>query len=145
MTKTAPLAEAAPDTRSGSPSWRPLAALLAVTGVGHFVVPRPFEAIVPRALGDPKPWVAASGVAELACATALAVPRTRRVAGLASAALFLAVFPANVQMTVTAFRSGRTSTGYRAATVARLPLQVPLVVQALRVARRRAARAEDPR
>jgi uncharacterized membrane protein len=145
MTKTAPLAEAAPDTRSGSPSWRPLAALLAVTGVGHFVVPRPFEAIVPRALGDPKPWVAASGVAELACAAALAAPRTRRAGGLASAVLFLAVFPANVQMTVTAFRSERTSAAYRAATVARLPMQVPLVVHALRIARRRAARAEGPR
>jgi uncharacterized membrane protein len=145
MTKTASLAEAAPDTRSGSPSWRPLAGLLAVMGVAHFVVPRPFEAIVPRALGDPKPWVAASGVAELACAAALAAPPTRRSAGLVSAALFVAVFPANVQMTVTAFRSERTSAAYRAATMARLPLQVPLVVQAVRIARRRAARAEDPR
>jgi uncharacterized membrane protein len=145
MTKTAPLAEAAPDTRSGSPSWRPLAGLLAVVGIGHFVVPRPFESIVPRALGDPKPWVAASGVAELACAAALAAPRTRRAAGLASAVLFLAVFPANVQMTVTAFRSERTSAAYRAATVARLPMQVPLVVYALRISRRRAARPEGPR
>jgi uncharacterized membrane protein len=145
MTKTAPLTEAAPDTHRVSPSWRPLAGLLAVAGIGHFVVPRPFEAIVPRALGDPKPWVAASGVAELACAAALAAPRTRRAAGLVSAVLFVAVFPANVQMTVTAFRSERTSAAYRAATVARLPLQVPLVVQALRIARRRAARAEGPR
>ena len=144
MTKTAPLTEAAPDTRSGSPSWRPLAGLLAVMGVAHFVVSRPFEAIVPRALGDPKPWVAASGVAELAW-PALAAPRTRRGAGLASAVLFAAVFPANVQMTVTAFRSERTSAAYRAATVARLPLQVPLVLQALRIARRRTAGAEDPR
>jgi uncharacterized membrane protein len=145
MTKTAPLTEAALEADSGSPSWRPIAGLLAVAGIGHFVVPRPFESIVPRALGDPKPWVAASGVAELACAAALATPRTRRFAGLACAALFVAVFPANVQMTVTALRSERASTAYRAATIARLPLQVPLVVQALRIARRRAARAEGPR
>jgi uncharacterized membrane protein len=128
---------AEPDTDAGgtAPAWRPLAGLLAVAGVGHFVVPRPFEAIVPRALGDPRPWVRASGVAELACAAALAVPRTRRAAGLAAAVLFVAVFPANVQMTVTALRSERASKAYRAATVARLPLQAPLVRQGLRLAR----------
>jgi uncharacterized membrane protein len=124
------------------PSWRPLAALLATAGIGHFVVPRPFESIVPRALGDPKPWVAGSGVAELACAAGLAVPRTRRVAGLVAAGLFCAVFPANVQQAVSAFRSERASPAYRAGTVARLPLQLPLVVQALRLARTpRTARA----
>jgi uncharacterized membrane protein len=128
---------AEPDTDAGgtAPAWRPLAGLLAVAGVGHFVVPRPFEAIVPRALGDPGPWVRVSGVAELACAAALAVPRTRRAAGLAAAVLFVAVFPANVQMTVTALRSERASKAYRAATVARLPLQAPLVRQGLRLAR----------
>jgi uncharacterized membrane protein len=118
-----------------APAWRPLAGLLAVMGVAHFVVPRPFEAIVPRGLGDPKPWVQVSGAAELACAAALALPRTRRAGGLAAAALFVAVFPANVQMTMTAFRSERTSGAYRAATVARLPLQAPLVRQGLRLAR----------
>jgi uncharacterized membrane protein len=134
-------AELDSDAAGGAaPAWRPLAGLLAVMGVAHFVVPRPFEAIVPRALGDPKPWVQVSGAAELACAAALAVPRTRRAGGLASAALFVAVFPANVQMTVTAFRSGRTSAAYRAATVARLPFQAPLVRQALRLARAGAAR-----
>jgi uncharacterized membrane protein len=128
---------AEPDTDAGgtAPAWRPLAGLLAVAGVGHFVVPRPFEAIVPRALGDPRPWVRVSGAAELACAAALAVPRTRRAAGLAAAVLFVAVFPANVQMTVTALRSQRASKAYRAATVARLPLQAPLVRQGLRLAR----------
>jgi uncharacterized membrane protein len=122
-------------TQGPAPAWRPLAGLLAVMGVAHFVLPRPFEAIVPRALGDPRPWVQASGAAELACAAALALPRTRRAGGLASAALFVAVFPANVQMTVTALRSERASGAYRAATVARLPLQAPLVRQGLRLAR----------
>jgi uncharacterized membrane protein len=130
MTTSAPL-----DTDAGGPAWRPLAGLLAVMGVAHFAVPRPFEAIVPRALGDPKPWVQVSGAAELACAAALALPRTRRAGGLAAAALFVAVFPANLQMTMTALRSERASTAYRAATVARLPLQAPLVRQGLRLAR----------
>jgi len=132
MTTAAPETEA---TVPSAPAWRPLAGLLAVMGVAHFVLPRPFEAIVPRPLGDPKPWVQASGAAELACAAALALPSTRRAGGLAAAALFVAVFPANVQMTVTAFRSDRSSGAYRAATVARLPFQAPLVRQGLRLAR----------
>lgn len=117
------------------PAWKPLAALLAGAGVMHFATPAPFEAIVPRRLGDPKPWVQASGVAELACAAGLAMPRTRRLAGLASAALFVAVYPANVDMTLRAFRSSKATAGYKAALVGRLPLQVPLIVRSLQLAR----------
>ena len=57
--------------------------------------------------------------------------RTRRLGGWATAALFVAVFPGNVTMVVTA-RTPRA----RAVTLARLPLQVPLVLWAVRVARR---------
>jgi uncharacterized membrane protein len=76
--------------------------------------------------------VYASGVAELLCAAGLAVPRTRRVAGWATAALMLAVFPANIQMALDA--DGHSDV-YRWVTYARLPLQVPLVVWAVSVAR----------
>jgi uncharacterized membrane protein len=111
-----------------------LAGLLGVAGAAHFAAPAPFERIVPRALGAPGPWVVASGVAELACAAAL-LPRTsRRWAGLASAALFAAVYPANVTMAVQALRSDRAPGWYRAVALARLPLQLPLVVWGLRVA-----------
>lgn len=109
-----------------------LAALLGTAGVAHFAAPGPFERIVPRALGRPGPWVAASGAAELACAVALLPPATRRWAGLASAALFAAVYPANVTMAVQALRSDRAPRWYRAVALARLPLQLPLVVWALR-------------
>jgi uncharacterized membrane protein len=61
--------------------------------------------------------------------------RTRRPAAIASAALLVAVFPGNVQHAARAMRSSRTSRGYRAGTLARLPLQAPLVTWALRVAR----------
>lgn len=115
--------------------WQPLAALLATMGVLHLVRPAPFARIVPRTLGDPMPWVVGSGVAELVCAAGLVHPRTRRVGGLATAALFLGVFPGNVQMAVTANRSTRASTAAKAATLARLPLQAPLVAWALKVAR----------
>jgi uncharacterized membrane protein len=57
----------------------------------------------------------------------VAVPRTRRVGGWATAALFVVVFPANVQM---ALDSGDASGWYRTAVWARVPLQVPLVLWA---------------
>jgi uncharacterized membrane protein len=117
------------------PAWKSLALLLAGSGVLHFVTPKPYESIVPRALGNPKPWVQVSGVAELACAAGLAFAPTRRLAGLASAGLFVAIYPANLDMTARALRSPKTSTAVKVALIGRLPLQVPLVVRALRLAR----------
>jgi uncharacterized membrane protein len=110
-----------------------LAALLAVAGAGHFAAPAFFDAMIPEALpGEPRTWTHASGVAELGVAAALAVPRTRRLGGYAAAALFVAVFPANVQM---ALDWSDRSLVERAVAYARLPLQVPLVWWAVRVAR----------
>jgi uncharacterized membrane protein len=108
-----------------------LAAMLATTGVLHLVRPAPFDTILPRALpGAPRFWSIASGVAELGVAAAVAVPRTRRVGAVAAAGLFVAVFPANVQM---ALDWSDRSAAARAVAWARLPLQVPLVLWALRV------------
>lgn len=117
-----------------------LGVLLAGSGVLHLVRPQVFERIVPRGLPWPRSLVYASGVAELACAAGLARPATRRAAGWCSAALLVAVFPANVQMAVTHGRraSRRRDTPARlafAGTLARLPLQWPLVRTALRAAR----------
>ncbi len=122
-----------------SPTWRSLASILTVTGTAHFVVPEVFDRIVPRVLGAPRFWTLASGVAELVCAGALVSRRTRSLGGWGSAALFVAVFPANVTMAIAAFASPWTSAAYRAATALRLPLQVPLVWWAVRVARAGAA------
>jgi uncharacterized membrane protein len=110
-----------------------LAALLATTGTTHFLAPRPYDQIVPRALpGSPRTWTYVSGAAELAVAAALAVPATRRVGGLAAAGLFAAVFPANIKM---AYDWRRRPLPQRAGAYARLPLQAPLIWWALRVAR----------
>ncbi len=76
-----------------------------------------------------------SGVAEIACAAGLSVTRSRRLAALASAGLLVAVFPGNVHQASSALRSSRASRRYRAATLARLPVQAPLVAWAVRVAR----------
>ncbi|HEV7468438.1 MAG TPA: MauE/DoxX family redox-associated membrane protein [Pseudonocardia sp.] len=120
-------------SRSFRPAGAALAGLLGVSGVGHFARPGFFDAIVPRSLpGEPRSWTYASGAAELGVAAALAVPRTRRLGGYAAAALFVAVFPANVSM---ALRWSGRSPRERAIAYGRLPLQVPLVVWALRIAR----------
>ncbi|WP_020387226.1 DoxX family protein [Kribbella catacumbae] len=110
-----------------------LAVMFGVMGVLHFVKPEPFERIVPRQLPRKKELVYASGAAELACAAGLLHPRTRRTAGLLSAGLLAAVFPANVQMALDLNRKG--SPRAKAIGFARLPLQIPLIRAALKASR----------
>ncbi|XVS65385.1 DoxX family protein [Actinosynnema sp. CA-299493] len=120
-------------TRSRSRSALALAGLLGVAGVTHFAKPKPYDAIVPRALpGKPRTWTYLSGVAELALAAAVAVPRTRGVGGKLAAGFFAAVFPANVKM---ACDLRTKSPRVKAVAYGRLPLQVPLILWALRVGR----------
>ena len=110
-----------------------LAGLFAVSGVLHFLMPRPYERIVPRSLPRRRELVLASGAAELVCAAGLAHPRTRPAAGWASVALLLAVYPANLQMAADAQRT--RSSAYKAGTLLRLPLQLPMIRAALRATR----------
>ena len=109
-----------------------LAAFMTGAGVMHFALPRVYEPLIPAVLGTPRPWVYGSGVAEIACAGAVGIPATRRVGGYAMAGLYVVIFTGNVQMAVDAWRAG--STKRKALTTARLPLQIPLVLWALRVA-----------
>ncbi|MGW4481807.1 DoxX family protein [Rhodococcus triatomae] len=113
-----------------------LAALFLGAGTLHFVTPKPFDSIVPRQLpGEARTYTYASGVAELAVGTALVVPRTRRLGGTLAAALLVAVFPANVQMAVDWIRSDKVAPPLKAVALARLPLQLPMIVGALKVRR----------
>ncbi|MGW5478231.1 DoxX family protein [Streptomyces sp. NPDC004008] len=110
-----------------------LAGLLATAGVTHFVAPRQYDAMVPRALpGSARAWTYASGAVELALAAGVALPRTRHRAARAAAAFFVGVLPANMQMAVD-WRDRPAP--LRAAALARLPLQVPLVLWARGVAK----------
>ena len=118
-----------------------LAALFVTSGTTHLVKPEVFEPLVPRALPRRREIVYVSGVAELVCAAGLLHRRTRRCAGWASAALLLAVFPGNVQMSVShgkrAQRRGTVAARATfAGTLARLPVQWPLIRAALRAAGR---------
>lgn len=119
-----------------------LATLFATSGVIHLVRPQVFESIVPKPVaGYRRELVYASGVAEIACAAGLLHPATRKAAGLASAALLVAVFPANVQMSASQGRRAQRkgtpqAQAFFAGTMARLPLQWPLIRTALRAAGR---------
>lgn len=114
-----------------------LASLLAVAGVNHFLSPGSYDALIPPFLPAPRAWIYVSGLLEMACAAAVAVPATRRRGALASAVLFGAVFPGNIYL---AFEPGTLP---RWLALARLPLQVPLVVWALQVARVAAPEPDD--
>jgi uncharacterized membrane protein len=86
-----------------------------------------------------------SGVAEIACALLLLHPRTRRAAALATAVLLVAVFPANVQMALDGgYPDAPFPANSRLGAWLRLPLQVPLVLWALRFREDRAGRLPGP-
>ncbi|MGL3199132.1 MULTISPECIES: DoxX family protein [Curtobacterium] len=121
-------------TRRANRTAAALAVVLGGAGVTHFLRPRTYDRIVPEAL-PPRLTTLLSGVAELGIAAGLAVPRTRRAAGWAAGALFLAVFPANVKMAQDLLDSPRSSRAMRLVSVLRLPLQAPLVWWAARVGR----------
>jgi uncharacterized membrane protein len=115
-----------------APAYR-LAALLLGVGATHFLMPKPFDAIVPAELpGTARFYTYASGVAEVATGALLLSPRTRRVGALAAIAVFVSVFPANVNMV----RLWRDKPLFmRLGAVARLPLQIPMITEALKVFR----------
>jgi uncharacterized membrane protein len=110
-----------------------VAALLLGVGTLHFVAPKPFDGIIPVELpGSARFYTYASGVAEVVIGVLLLPLRTRRLAALSAAALFLAVFPGNVNMVRLWWDKPWPM---RLVALARLPLQIPMVTTALKIAR----------
>ena len=130
MPQTSAPPSAAP--ASQRPAYRMAATLIGI-GIGHFLRPQPFDAIVPAELpGSARFYTYASGVAEVGVGAMLLVPRTRRTGALAAAALYLAVFPANINM-VRLWKDKPLP--MKAAALARLPMQVPMITKALAIRR----------
>jgi uncharacterized membrane protein len=75
-----------------------LAVCMLVAGVLHFATPEPFIKIVPGFLPYPAALVYISGVFEILFGIGLIVPATRSLSGLGLVALFIAVYPANLNM-----------------------------------------------
>jgi uncharacterized membrane protein len=97
---------------SQAPAYR-IAALLLGIGTVHFLAPKPFDDIIPVELpGSPRFYTYASGVAD--------------------AALFIAVFPGNVNMCRLWWDKPWPM---RIVALARLPLQIPMITAALKVSR----------
>ncbi len=75
-----------------------LALFMVAIGISHFVDAAPFVKMVPAWLPAPRLLVALSGACEIAGGVGLLVPRTRRAAAWGLVLLYVAVFPANVEM-----------------------------------------------
>jgi len=129
MTPIAPIAQR--DT-SQTAAYR-IAALLLGVGTTHFLAPKQFDGIIPAELpGSPRFYTYASGVAEVTIGALLLARRTRRNAALAAVALFLGVFPANVNMVRLWWDKPWPM---RIVALARLPLQIPMITEALKIRR----------
>src|SRR6059058_4469381 len=85
------------------------------SGTVHLLRPATFLPLMPRLVPAHREVIYASGVAELLCAAGLLHPRTRRMAGRASAALLVGVFPGNLKMALDA--RGSHNRAYRAVTL----------------------------
>lgn len=73
-----------------------LAAAYLVAGIAHLTRPAGFLAITPHWVPAPELVVALTGVAELAGAIGLMIPRLRGAAGIGLALYALCVWPANI-------------------------------------------------
>jgi uncharacterized membrane protein len=77
-----------------------LALAMIAVGVLHFLLPAPFVRMTPAWLPAPLLLVYVSGVFEILGGAGLLVPATRKAAAWGLIALYIAVFPANVNMAI---------------------------------------------
>jgi uncharacterized membrane protein len=105
---------------------------LAMVGVGvmHFATPEPFARIVPAWLPAPLALVYVSGAFEILGGLGLLVPRARRAAAIGLCALYIAVFPANVNMAVNRISLDEAKPIPPVALWLRLPLQAVFIAWA---------------
>ncbi len=110
-----------------------LALAMIAIGVDHFVAPAFFVRIVPKLLPSPLFLVQLSGFFEVLGGVGLLIPRTRRAAGIGLVLLYVAVFPANVNMVIHPELGGSIPLW---ALWVRLPFQLVFIALALWVSRR---------
>jgi uncharacterized membrane protein len=111
-----------------------LAVAMVGVGITHFTSPEPFVSIVPKALPWPLALVYVSGVAEIAGGVGILVPRVRRAAGIGLIALYVAVFPANLNMALNNLPLGDGAPPPAWVLWGRLPLQIVFIAWAYWVA-----------
>ncbi len=108
-----------------------LTVFMVAAGANHFINPAPYLGMMPAEI--PESWHAAlvtiSGIAEMAGGLGLILPATRRLAAWGLVVLYLAIFPANVNMALNHLKLGTTDVPTWALW-ARLPLQGLLIAWA---------------
>ena len=101
-----------------------MAVLYAGAGANHFVNPRYYKKIMPPWLPYPDALIYISGIFEIAFGLLLIPEVTRQTGAWLIIALLIAIFPANIQMTINFWKKKKP---YLWITIARLPLQVVLI------------------
>ena len=108
-----------------------LTIFMVAAGANHFINPAPYLGMMPAEI--PQSWhlalVYLSGVAELLGGLGLILPATRRWAAWGLVVLYVAIFPANVNMAVNRLPLGASEIPAWMLW-ARLPLQLVLIVWA---------------
>ena len=100
-------------------------------GINHFRSPAPYLGMMPAELPHPELLVQLSGIAEILGGLGLILPQTRRLTAWCLIALFVAIFPANLNMALNHLPLGDQPVA-PALLWARLPLQLVLIVWAYR-------------
>jgi uncharacterized membrane protein len=106
-----------------------LAISIIVVGVTHFVVPREYVKIVPPQLPYPLGLVYLSGFYEILGGIGLLVPPVSQAAAWGLLALFIAVYPANINMAVNLIKVEHIPNSPWVHVI-RLPLQAVLIAWA---------------
>ncbi len=131
-----------PETRLKTGLRAGLAAGMVYAGVAHFRNPDPFISIVPDWLPAHPALVAVSGFFEIAGGLGLLLPATRRAAAWGLIALYVAVFPANVNMAVRDLPLDGRHFGWLL--WLRLPLQAVLILWAWWYTRKEVSTSPTP-
>ncbi|NDJ20670.1 DoxX family membrane protein [Nostoc sp. B(2019)] len=106
-----------------------LAVSLIVVGVTHFIVPDQYVRIVPPQLPYPLELVYLSGFYEILGGIGLLVPPVSQAAAWGVIALFIAVYPANINMAVNLIKVDHIPNSPWVHVI-RLPLQAVLIAWA---------------
>ena len=101
-----------------------MALLYIMAGVNHFLQPQMYLQIMPPWLPAHSLLVLLSGIAEVILGVSLIFTTTRRIGAWGIILLLIAVFPANVQMTIDYYKTDHPLLWL---TIVRLPLQLLLI------------------
>ena len=95
-----------------------------IAGINHFIIPNFYMEIMPPYLPYPLMLIYLSGVAEVICGILLIISKTRKIGAWLTIALLIAIFPANIQMSIDELNNAGV---LFYASIVRLPLQFLLI------------------